>query len=220
MRLPEKVVLENVFRLLFDIDLTSHRFHQLLAGITILNFSWLLLPLIAGGLGWLVWRIYVSTDMRAAWQRSDGATLLICSALLGSLYVTSRFIYYFNPRYFLFSQLLFVLVGAICLGIVIKRPALRLGLGAVIVTCMGISNFLTVDPVSKKIFGTFKFGDHEMLTLGHMDGWPSESGPAFTVAGGRDQIVYSPEITVVHEVLQNLYETLRLDPSTPVVASP
>ncbi|TMB05965.1 MAG: hypothetical protein E6J70_01190 [Deltaproteobacteria bacterium] len=221
MRLPENVVLENVFRLLFDIGLTSHRFHQLLAGITILNFSWLLLPFIAGGLGWLVWRICVSTDTPAAWQRSDGATLLICSALLGSLYVSSRFLPYFNPRYFLFSQLLFVLVGAICLSVVIKRPAQRLGLGAILLTCLGISNFLTVDPVSKKVFGTFKFGDHEMLALGRMDDWPLEAGPEGDhFAGGRDQIVYSPEITAVHAVLQNLYQTVRLDPGTPVVASP
>ena len=180
----------------------------------------MLLPLIAGGLGWLVWRIYVSADTPAAWQRSDGATLLICSALLGSVYVSSRVFPYFNPRYFLLSQLLFVLVGVICLNVVITRPALRLGLGAILVTCLGISNFVTVDPVSKKMFGTFKFGDHEMLGLGQMDGWPSEAGQAVTVAGGRDQIVYSPEITVVHEVLQNLYETLRLDATTPVVASP
>lgn len=209
--LSESVTLGTTFKLLFDMDLTSHRFHQLLAGITILNFSWLLLPPIAAGLGSLVWRTYVSTDTRAAWRRSDGATLLICSALLGSLYVSSRFLHYFNPRYFLFSQLLFVLVGAICLDIVIKRPAVRLGLGALLVTCLVISNFLTVDAVSKKMFGTFKFGDHEMLALGHMDGWPE---------AGRDQIVYSPEITAVHEVLQNLYKTVRLDASTPVVASP
>jgi len=51
-----------------------------------------------------------------------------------------------------------------------------------------------------------------MLALGQMDWRPQD--------GGRDQLVYSPEITAVHEVLQNLYQTVRLDANTPVVASP
>ena len=49
-----------------------------------------------------------------------------------------------------------------------------------------------------------------MLPLGRPDG----------MYPGRDQLVYSPEITIVHRLLQDAYKKLRPAPNTLIVASP
>ncbi len=201
--LGENVDMGSLPTLLFDLNFASPRLHDLLAGISLLSFSWPLAIIALLLLGRWLWSIYANGQMR---PHSDAWMILII-AFFSSIYVTSRVLIYFNPRYFLYSHVLLTLCGTCCLSQL--GPRLRSTFFVALIPLVAASNFWTFDPVAKRFFGTFQFGDHEMLAMGKLDGWSS----------GRDQIVYSPEITVVDRLLSEAYSSIGMSPETMLVGS-
>lgn len=73
-----------------------------------------------------------------------------------------------------------------------------------------IQTFKTIDPVSQFIFGTFNFGNHKMLTM------ISHVNECCGIAG-KDQLSYNAEFTVIHRLINKLYQEIRLSPDLPLI---
>jgi len=61
----------------------------------------------------------------------------------------------------------------------------------------------TVDPLSRRLWGTFPFGSHEMLRMASIT--------RECCGVGRDQLVYSLEFTRMHEVMDDALAGLKAD---------
>jgi hypothetical protein len=67
----------------------------------------------------------------------------------------------------------------------------------VLLTLLTVSSFRTIDPVSKKIMGTFKFGSHELLQMARFE----EPKHGY----GRDHLVYNFEFTQFHYITEKIF---------------
>ena len=103
------------------------------------------------------------------------------------IYFLTRIPFVNNPRYMLPAlPILIVLFGGSLLNVLRKQSIITIALIMMLVL-LTVSSFRTVDPVSKKIMGTFKFGSHEMLQMARYD----EPKHGY----GRDHLVYNFEFT-------------------------
>ncbi|MEZ4548259.1 MAG: hypothetical protein R3B51_11315 [Thermodesulfobacteriota bacterium] len=82
-----------------------------------------------------------------------------------------------------------VILFADSLPIVFRRQTVITGVLAAVLILLGVSSLRTVDPVSKRIMGTFNFGSHEILDM-------ASFGDARGYHG-RDQLVYNFEFTEI-----------------------
>ncbi len=92
-----------------------------------------------------------------------------------------------------------------------RRAIQGLAMGTVCVL-FGLSIWRTTDPISRSIFGTFKFGDHEMLRMTSLTGE--------CCGYGRDQLVYSLEFAQFHYVADKMLPALTSVPRPPTVVWP
>jgi hypothetical protein len=98
------------------------------------------------------------------------------------------------------------MVGLSLLWIRYRRCA-TVGLVAFIVLLMW-SQFYTIDPVSKIIFGTFKFGTHEMLLTGGFRKLPAHGGPVYI---GNNQLVYNFQFIKLGELAEQAVREFGYD---------
>lgn len=83
---------------------------------------------------------------------------------------------------------------------------------SVVVLILLLTNFQTLDPISKIIFGTFKFGSHDMLLM---------TGITGECCGyGRDQIVYNLEYTNIHYLVNKILKDIKPDEKTAIAFTP
>jgi hypothetical protein len=105
--------------------------------------------------------------------------------LIGCLYLSSRFVVFTNQRYFinLYPLVLLTFFAALLqLGLSRQiRTVTLIGCGVMLFAC----NFGTLDPLSKKIAGTFSIGRHQLLSIGTIR-------PDFGDLN-RDEMVYNLE---------------------------
>ena len=174
-----------------------------LALVFVLNFAWLpsawlIADVVAGAIAIIrrrPRRSVVGADVRAL--------ALIMLVFVATLYALTRFVTFSNVRYLLPAMpLLLVVSYAALVRLLPAAQPRRLTLVAYALLLV-VSAERTVDPVSRRLWGTFPFGSHQMLRMASIT--------RECCGVGRDQLVYSLEFTRMHEVMDDALAGLRAD---------
>jgi hypothetical protein len=171
--------------------------------IFVLNFHWLLSLTICIA-------IVLASVRFLRGKRHEGpavdlrAWLFVSLLFLPVLYIVTRFVHWNNARYTLIAFPLLFLLFAAALASLSRRTLVRIIPLAIVAVTIFLSNFRTLDPLSKAYFGTFQFGSHELLTLNR------DSFPWYA----RDDIVYNLEFRMLQGVSQDIVAALHPTPAT------
>lgn len=168
-----------------------------LADIFVLNFNWIPASIIAAAL--------LSLPFALGRRRGGAAKLCFAIAMfMAALYITTRVRPFNNARYFApVFPLLLVVFHASLLRIV-PTAELRIIFLSALWILFGASNLRTIDPLSKRVFGTFEFGRHELLAMDSMN------GKRFIA----DEMVYNLEFLNLHYLENDLFASLKPDKQT------
>ena len=173
-----------------------------LVSLLVLNFNWILTGIIIAGLIVLgAGRLKGGGRPEAGLGFYDRLYFYLLFILF--VYFLTRIPTWNNPRYMLPVLPVVVILFADSLPIVFKRQTVITGVLAVLLVLLAISSFRTVDPVSKRIMGTFNFGSREMLRMTGLENDVSYYG--------RDQLVYNFEFTEIHYLTEKIYQTIGTD---------
>jgi len=180
-----------------------------LALVFVLNFAWLPSAwLVTDGVVSAIG--YIRRRPRRSVAGADVRVLAFITFLfVATVYALTRFVTFSNVRYLLPAMPLLLVASCAALVRLLPRAGpRRLALVAYAVLLV-VSAERTVDPVSRRLWGTFPFGSHEMLRMASM---------THECCGiGRDQLVYSLEFTRMHEVMDDALAALRADSGSLVV---
>jgi hypothetical protein len=180
-----------------------------LAIMLVLSFAWVVTLFGAAGLFASAKRAVSQLGFRRAWRvlaAVPGFLVLLTAAMA---YVLTRFASYANARYLMVVMTLMLLLFLGALIALRLAPIVRRSVLAGVALLMAISNVRTIDPLSRLVFGTFKFGDHEMLRMNSI----SRECCAF----GRDQLVYSLEFTTLAALTDDALAAIGATKSTLIV---
>ena len=133
-------------------------------------------------------------------------------AAVATLIALTRFTTFTNVRYVLAGTGLLLplaYVALVRLGVVPSARRVALGTYTALLV---VSALRTVDPVSRRVWGTFRFGSHAMLNM--------TSVTAECCGKGRDQLVYSLEFTRFHDLTDSVVATLLRDTATTIIVAP
>jgi hypothetical protein len=174
-----------------------------LALVFVLNFAWLpsawlIADAVAGGIA------FIRRRQRRTVAGSDVRVLAFITLLfIATLYALTRFLTFSNVRYLLPAMpLLLVAAYAALVRLLPAARPRRLAL-VTYALLLVVSAERTVDPISRRLWGTFPFGSHQMLRMA------SITGECCGI--GRDQLVYSLEFTRMHEVMDDALAAFRAD---------
>jgi hypothetical protein len=187
-----------------DVYLASY-----LALVFVLNFAWLpstwlIADAVVGAIGFFRGR------PRRTVAGADVRVLgFITMLFIATLYALTRFLTFSNVRYLLPAMpLLLVASYAALVRLLPAAPPRRLAL-VTYALLLVVSAERTVDPISRRLWGTFPFGSHQMLRMA------SVTGECCGI--GRDQLVYSLEFTRLHEVMDDALAALRADSASLII---
>jgi hypothetical protein len=188
--------LSDLLRMLLWLDLSDIRLHAQLAVVLVLQFSWTLSLL-------TIWRWATTAKLR--FLRTPPTRLPLASffdfTLAATIFALTRFLPFSNPRYLIpILPLLLLCAGASLHDLL---PRARRWSAFVLVALLLASNFLTFDPLSRILWGTFSFGDHQMLRMTSLTGE--------CCGEGRDQLVYNLQHTALHHLLNLARSALLQD---------
>jgi hypothetical protein len=173
-----------------------------LVSLLVLNFNWILTGIIAAGFILFVVNYLKRLRIEAGLGFYDRIYFYLLFILF--VYFLTRIPMWNNPRYMLPVYPVLVILFADAVSILFKkRQAVVTCIIAVVLVLQCVSSFRTIDPVSKSVMGTFKFGSHEMLGMTSFKG-----GSGFY---GRDQLVYNFEFTEIHYLTEKIYQTVGTD---------
>jgi len=196
---------------LFSFSITNPTFVSYSLGIYLKSFNWVLT------FGILIYATLRGQHLLFArpWPRlpgSDRRTLIFLFVLLIiSFLLLTRVVTFVNLRYFLPLHPLLLLAWTWSIRSMIPLRWLRAGVMALFVVLQLISAFRTVDPVSRALFGTWKFGDHEMLIM---------TGLTNECCGlGRDQLAYNLEHLKMDGVMNEMLRDIKANEKTTIVVS-
>jgi hypothetical protein len=195
----------------FSFDPTDRVFLSYLSGLFIVGFAWIPAAVVAvdGGIG------AVRAVMRRPRRTVAGdrrAIAILALAFVAVVFLVTRYRTFSNYRYVAPAVPLLLFAFGISLRRLGPRPALERALIGVVAAGLLISNFRTVDPLARAVYGTFAFGEHEILTV--------TSITRECCGHGRDQLAYNLEINRLHELQDAAFEDLRPTTSTVVVVEP
>jgi hypothetical protein len=180
-----------------------------LALLFVLNFAWIpsswLLADAVVGIGRFMRRL-----PRRTVEGAEPPVLMFVALLFAAtVYALTRFLIFSNVRYLMIaSALLLIPSYAALLRLSLATRLRRVSLVAYALLLV-ISAERTVDPISRRLWGTFPFGSHEMLRM------TSITGECCGV--GRDQLVYSLEFARLHELTDDALAALAPDSTTLLV---
>lgn len=181
---------------IFAFNLLDWTLLTYLADIFVLNFHWLLsLP------------VLISLRFSVGSSR----VLFLRVLMVGVVYLVTRFLVFNNVRYLMTALPVLLLLS--CQATCRLWPKGRLGSGywLLVLVVVTASNFRTLDPLSRALYGTFEFGQHRCLRMGRLGG---------SSAIGRDELVYNLEFLQL-AILQDLaLRKVRAQPGTLIYVEP
>ncbi len=183
--------------MMMRVDLDRHLGSQA-AALFVLSFAWVPSALVA------LWGAVGLTRLGGS-RPSPGRRLSIALALLlfGGFVVLTRFPTFSHPRYLLGLYPVLVLVFGRALAALVLDDRVRRATVAGVIALFLASQVRTVDPVSKALWGTWRFGEHELLRM---------TGISGECCGyGLDGLVYNLEFVRLHELVDDLLADLRPD---------
>lgn len=187
-----------------SLKLLDAKFVAALLAIFVLNFAWVSTPIIVW---WAIrgaWRWVCGTAPCDAGTPSRNDRLFIVSLFLITLFCLTRYDVHLNVRYFLPLFPLTLLVLLFALRRLVSRPGLRVAI-LLLLSLLNVSSLYELrDPVSRRSFGTFRFGRHELLAM------TSRTGECCGL--GRDQLTYNLQFTGFHGVTETAFQAIRPRP--------
>lgn len=178
--------------------------------IWILNFSWILtLGVLAGGIALGLSRRCRVRLKSAAF--SGRPILFVLLAFLGSAYALTRYETFSHARYLLGIVPLFLLLFLVSLDVLVPRRELRYTLLGLVFLAFLSSDFRTIDPVSRRLWGTFSIGRQELLKI---TTWNNEC-----CGYSMDQLVYNLQYLKFHDIQNVLFGDLKPTVKTTFVAT-
>jgi hypothetical protein len=180
-------------------------FKAYLALIFSVNFMWIPTLFIATGVvAWMA-RSLINAQPRNFAMRRELIVLLTVTLLL----VLTRFRTFANIRYFLPIFPALLLAFAHAMQGLVPSPLKRVGIFGLTTILFLTSAIRTIDPVSRRIFGTFVFGEHPILSI--------TSITNECCGKGRDQLVYNLEFVLFDELINRAFSDVRPTESQPIV---
>jgi len=191
----------SLLRTFLTLDFFDPHFGAYVADIFLINFTWVMTLAIAA---WLI--AFAAARLRhrplplpAALDRRQG--LFAALAGLAALYLLTRYPTFNNARYLLPAFPVVVLGFGVAAAALIRRVDLRATAFFVAALLQLASMSRTIDPVSRAAFGTFPFGEHELLAM--------TSRTQECCGYGRDQLVYNLQFTEFAYVQDKMFERLH-----------
>lgn len=178
-------------------------FFSYLLAIFVTNFNWILSIFSIIALIYFLYGIVVKKQTFFS-SKSNIKFIYITFIFFATFIVITAFKSFTNFRYFLPVYPLLIILFYYGLIILIKNIVLRKICLFIVITLFVIGNFKTMDPLSKKIYGTFKFGDHDMLKI--------TSITNECCGYGRDQLVYNLEFIQIHYLLNIIFRDIKPTP--------
>jgi hypothetical protein len=152
---------------IWNTNLADPRIRSLLADIFVLNYQWLYTGVVAAAL------CAASIRVEPTQHESAGAArrgVFLALALVGLVYVVTRYRFSNAARYVLLASPLLILAFYHALLYLFARPGSRLIYLTVCTGLVFLSNFRSLDFVSRSLFGTFNFGSHALLDMSSLTG--------------------------------------------------
>jgi hypothetical protein len=194
---------------LFRPNVLDHATLVVLALMLVIGFLWLPTVIMAIDLGKGIIGRRRQSIPRPLPGVDSAALGVVTAALVGEVWLLSRYVTYANARYYLpMYPLALLMTYAAVVRLGVPRAVRAAGFGLLgVLFC--VSAVRTVDPVSRLLWGTFPVGDRTML---HMTSLTGEC-----CGYGRDQLVYNLEFTEFDALQSAAYARLRPTESTTVV---
>jgi len=192
-------------------DLSEPTFLSYASGLFVLGFAWVVSAVIGADMLAGLWRLVRRAPYRAA-RGANGRVLSLLTVLTVTLtYLLTSFRTWSNLRYFALLYPLFLVMffaAMLRLGAGAKLRALALGVvGALFV----VATYRSVDPVSRRVYGTFSIGEREMYRMASIT--QEFGGP------GKDELVYNLEFTGYHHVMNALFQQMHPTDQTIIATS-
>ncbi len=179
--LHENIAPDTIVHAMLSLDLLHERFLTFLTEIFLFQFTWFQTGVTVCAL--LVW-LWRRDSTRSYAGKRFCYFLLIIFLYVTGIHTFTRYVPYNNIRYmmplFPLGILLFI-ESTLLLG---RGKFFSTALLAIAIALNALALFRSVDPVSRALLGTFKFGSHSIYALGSFDG---------CCLFGRDQLVYNLE---------------------------
>jgi hypothetical protein len=179
--------------------------------LMVLNFNWLLsVVVLAVFLLGLKHRTKGLNTKNAGFKRPLERIFFYVFFLL-SLFLLTRIKNFNFPRYMLLILPIFIVIFTDSfLRLFKKNRTLRIVYLTLALILIYLSSFRTLDPVSKTVYGTFRFGSHDLLNMRRYD----EPRPYY----GCNEIVYNYEFTQLLFLTNRIVRSFGLD--KPYAAGP
>ena len=176
-----------------------------------MNFTWVITLITLAGGGFLAIRSLIGHPVRDATPGSNRSIWFTLIAAAISFYFLTRFMTFINARYFLIFYPLFLLLFVGVLRKLVLSSQVRYGIYSLIIGLNVLSLYRTADPLTRRIFGTFPFGNQELL---NMTAYTHEC-----CGLGRDQLLYNLEFTRMFIIQEKIFGSVNAAPGTQFVAS-
>jgi len=155
------------FDAVLNTNLADSSMRAFLADIFILNYQWLYSIVLVAGVCAALIRVERLDDTPIAVPRRG---IFLGLAVASVVYIVTRYRFSNGARYVLLASPVVILAFYHSLLSLFSRHLTRLVYLAMCVTLVFLSNFRTLDVVSRSFFGTFAFGSHTMLDMTSLTG--------------------------------------------------
>jgi hypothetical protein len=181
-------------------NLADPSIRAFLTDIFVLNYQWLYTLVVAAASCAAVIRVEPADEERGELARRG---LFLGLTLVGLVYIVTRFRFSNGARYTLLASPLLILAFYHSLLALSPRVIGRLIYLTLCAVVVFLSNFRTLDFVSRSIFGTFAFGSHRLLDM-------------TSLAGGLklDSIVYNLEFLQLQYLFGDMVRDVRPRPGS------
>ncbi len=204
------VQVKDLLPYLFKIDFFDPGWSSYLAAIFILNWHWVMSGVILFERSRGLLRMLLGSLLWADRLQVNHWSRFFVFGFIFGLYLFTSFRTHTNPRYFLTLWPFLLVLFSRSLGLLIYSSKIRQLTICLLVGLSILGNFFTIDPVSRRLWGTWKFGSHDLLKItsisGECCGW------------GRDQIIYNLQYTFWQKLKFKLYGKIHPDKDTIFVA--
>jgi hypothetical protein len=196
---PVQIVPDRL-QIILNTNLADPLIRSFLADVFVLNFQWLYTGVMVAALCAYVIRVDRPDEKPIGLPRLG---VFLGVALAGLVYIVTRYGMTNGARYVLLASPIVTLTFYHALLTLFASPISRVSYLTVCAVLVFLSNFRTLDVVSRSIFGTFPFGSHALLDM------PSLSG------GLRfDSIVYNLEFLQLQYLFGDMIRDVRPRPAS------
>jgi hypothetical protein len=190
---------EGVMKM-FRFYLVSDVMQAQLMSLFVINFNWIISAVILINAAVLaVQYLRFSTHkavIKSVFNKSYEG-IYFCVLFVAIVYFLTRIPFVNNPRYMLPAlPVMIILFGGSLINVLRKQTLITVAL-TIVLTLLTVSSLRTIDPVSKKAMGTFKFGSHEMLQMARFE--------ELKHGYGRDHLAYNFEFTQFHYITEKIF---------------